>query len=512
MTGPTSLLEGGSFAAYEVQHRLAVGGMGEVYLCRHRVLNRLDAVKVLRPHLAADKAFRSRFLREAMSIARVRHPSVVTLYTADEADGLLYLAMEYLPGDDLGDLLRREGRLTADRAVALLRQVADALDTAHRAQLVHRDVKPSNLIVGASGDSVTLVDFGISRMLDDDSEITRTGEIVGTIAYASPEQLTRRPVTGACDQYSLACVAYECLTGGVPFPRDGQLAIMTAHVASPPPRATTVRPDLPVAVDAVLARGMAKDPAARFVTCTEFVEALAAAVTGDGGARRDPVFVDAAALADGVRRGTAAPRRPGALSLRVGWGSAAPLVVDLGDGPLAVRAEPGAAAGTVRWLLAQAVSTHPTRELCVVGALAPVPDESWLWLNWLPHARPGVPPLAGPHVATTTEAAADLWQRLALVVSDRVARAATGARVLAVLDGRLGARAVDFADTARVGVHAVLVLPPDAPTPYGMSTLDIAADGVRCRLVRAGAPPVDGGAEAVSAGYVRDLANLLPDA
>jgi hypothetical protein len=419
--------------------------------------------------------------------------------------------MEYLPGEDLGEVLRREGRLTADRIVALLRPVADALDAAHRAQLVHRDVKPSNLIVGASGDTVTLVDFGISRMLDEDSEITGTGEIVGTIAYASPEQLTRRSVTGACDQYSLACVAYECLTGEVPFPREGQLAIMTAHVTAPPPRVTAARPDLPIAVDAVLAQGMAKDPAARFATCTELIAALAAAATG-GGTRHHAVFADATALVEGVRSGTAPPRRPGVLTLRVGWGSTAPLVVDLGDGPLAVRAEPAAAAGTVRWLLAQAVAAHSTRELCVAGALGPVPDENWLWLNWLPHARPGVRPLAGPHVATTPEATIDLLQRLALVVADRMDRAATGARVLAVLDGRLGARAVDFAATARVGVHAVLVLPPDVPTPFGMSTLDIAADGRRCRLVRAGEPPVDGEAESVSAGYVRELANLLPDA
>ena len=143
------LPEGGTFAGYQVQRRLAVGGMGEVYLCRHKMLNRLDAVKVLRPHLAADQNFRGRFLREAMSVARVRHPSVVTVYTADEADGLLYLAMEYLPGDDLAEVLGRQPRLAVDRVVALLRPVADALDAAHRAYLVHRDVKPSNLIVDA---------------------------------------------------------------------------------------------------------------------------------------------------------------------------------------------------------------------------------------------------------------------------------------------------------------------------------------------------------------------------
>ncbi len=508
---------GGGFAVYEVQRRLAVGGMGEVYLCRHRMLNRLDAVKVLKPALATDTTFRGRFLREALSIARVRHPSVVQVYTADEADGLLYLAMEYLPGDDLAEVLRRDGRLAADRVVALLKPVADALDAAHRAHLVHRDVKPRNLIVTAPGgatETVTLVDFGISRMLDEDSQITQTGEIVGTIAYCSPEQLSRRAVTGACDQYSLACVAYECLAGEVPFPREGQLAIMTAHVTAPPPRVTAARPDLPPAVDAVLGRAMAKDPAARFGSCTEFVNALADAASG-GGTRAHPVFADPAALADALRAGTPLVRRPGTLALRVGWRVApdpAPLVVDLGDGPLAVRATPAIAAGTVRWLLAQAVTAHPTRDLCVVGALAPAADENWLWLNWLPHARPGVAPVPGSHVATTQEGATDLWQRLAVMVSDRIARGATGARVLAVLDGRLGARAVDFADTARFGVHAVLVLPPDSSTPFGMSTLDIAADGVRCRVGRAGETPADGEVESVPAAYVREFADLLPDA
>ena len=176
-----------------------------------------------------------------------------------------------------------------------------------------------------------------------------------------------------------------------------------------------------------------------------------------------------------------------------------------------MRATPAVAAGVVRWLLAQAVTAHPMRDLCVVGALAPAPEENWLWLNWLPHARPGAPPVAGPHVATSPDGAADLLRRLGEVAVDRV-RGATGPRVLAVLDGRLGARPADFADTARFGIHAVLVLPPQAPVPFGMSTLDLAADGPRCRLSLAGGPPADGEMESVPAAYVRELADLLPDA
>src|SRR4051794_21991399 len=162
------LEDGASFAVYEVQRRLAVGGMGEVYLCRHRLLERLDAVKVLRPHLAADETFRKRFLREALSAARLRHPHVVTVYTADEADGHLYLAMEYVDGVDLHAVLHRE-RLSPARAVGMLRQAADALDGAHRMRMVHRDVKPSNLLLTGAGDDdeqIFLCDFGISKEVD----------------------------------------------------------------------------------------------------------------------------------------------------------------------------------------------------------------------------------------------------------------------------------------------------------------------------------------------------------
>jgi protein kinase-like protein len=432
-----------------------------------------------------------------LSAARLRHPGVVTVYTADEADGLLYLAMEYVPGQDLAALIDRVGRLPADWVAALLARVADALDAAHRAQLVHRDVKPSNLVIGPDG-QVTLLDFGISRMLDDDSEITRTGEIVGTIAYCSPEQLSRGAVEGACDQYSLACVAYECLTGSVPFPREGKLAMMTAHLTAPPPRVSAPA-GVPAGLDAVLARALAKDPAARYPTCTDFASAFAA-VLAAGGSRDDPRLPEPAALAPAP----VAPGDPTFLTLRVGW-AGIPMAVDLAAGPLAVRGEPGAATGLVRWLLAQAVARHAVRDLTLACVLVPEPDENWLWVNWLPHARPTRPPLTGPHVATTAEAAADLLARLGTVVAQRAGR------VLAVIDARLGAMDLTgLAEVARAGVPVVALLGPGTPAPYGMSTLDIAGD--RARLVAAGAPPVEGELETVSAGFVRDLAENLPDA
>jgi serine/threonine-protein kinase len=526
---------GATFAAYEVRGRIAVGGMGEVYLCWHRLLDRLDAVKILRPHLAADDGFRRRFLQEAHSAARLRHPNVVSVYTADEFDGLLYLAMEYVAGEDLTSLLRRCGRLAPARALRLLGAVADALDTAHRAQLVHRDIKPSNLLVtsvGTPDESVTLVDFGISRMLDADSEITRTGEIVGTIAYCAPEQLSRRGIDGSCDQYALACVAYECLTGEVPYPREGQLAIMTAHLTAPPPVVTAIRPDLPAAVDSVIARAMAKEARQRFATCVDFVEALRAALA-PAVPQTHPDFPAPDELAARMTRpaiGQPGLLRPvghvDTLAVRLGWqpepalapGRPGPLVLSLLAGPLAVRGGGEATAGCIRWLLAQMVARHRRPELCLACAAAPSREENWLWVNWLPHARPDTAPLSGPHVATAVDTAADLLDRLGgLVAQRRAAPAASppGPRVLAVLDTRLEVRTDDprLDRAERAGVHIVYRLPADEPAPPHMSTLDLLAERPACRLRRSGFPPEpDAVPDLVSTAYVRALAGALPDA
>ncbi|TQS45486.1 protein kinase domain-containing protein [Cryptosporangium phraense] len=290
------LSPGSRLATYEVRKRLAVGGMGEVYLCRHRLLDRDDAVKVLRPHLVADQAFRRRFLREALSAARLRHPHIVTVYTADEVDKQLYLAMEYIPGADLAAILDREQVLEPKRAVRLLDQVADALDAAHRLQMTHRDVKPSNVLVERPGspdlepggphggpEHAYLVDFGLSKSAQAmDQDITMTGQVLGTVAYIAPEQLQGAVTDGRCDQYSLGCMAFEVLTGQLPFPRDNQVAVITAHLTAPPPSAVALQPSLPRAVDRVLAMAMAKTPQERFGTCKEFIDALRSAVeTGE---------------------------------------------------------------------------------------------------------------------------------------------------------------------------------------------------------------------------------------
>jgi hypothetical protein len=492
---------GTTFASYEVLRRLAVGGMGEVYLCRHRLLDRLDAVKVLRPHLAQQPDFRRRFLREALSAARLRHPGVVAVYTADESDGLLYLAMEHVAGRDLASILDG-GSMEPARVVRLLAFVADALDAAHAANLVHRDIKPSNLLVtdaGTAVESVTLVDFGISRRYDADSDITRTGEIVGTIAYCAPEQLAAAGVDGACDQYGLACVAFECLTGSVPFPRESQLATVTAHLTAEPPSAAALRPALPAAVDSVLARGLAKAPADRYPTCAAFVRALSAALATAGVHHPGPD--ELLARLDG-----GAPlqsERP--FTVRVGSAGPAPVTVSLNAGPVVLRADDEEAAAMASWLVAQLVAGNDDRQLCLAAALAPTATRNWLWLNWLPHARPSTPPLSGPHVATDGVAAADLLTRLRDVVATRAALGASGPSVVAVLDTRLGARP---GDASLRGLHLVFLARPGEPVPAGMSTVDVS--GGRCRVVVSGTV-VDGVPDLVPPGYGRAVVDRMSD-
>jgi Protein kinase domain len=423
--------------------------------------------------------------------------------------------------------------LPGDGVVRLLAGVADALDAAHRVNLVHRDIKPSNLLVtdpGAPGEHVTLVDFGISRVLDADTELTHTGQIVGTIAYCAPEQLSRGPVEGAADQYALGGVAYECLTGQVPFPRESQLATMAAHLTAPPPRVRELRPDLPAELDAVLARALAKDPRDRYRTCVEFIAAFAAALTmaprpsvpdasADPDVLTDPgVLADPDVLAALVASGydqTGHDRarragRTGELNVRVGTTEAGVFVVDLARGPYAVRGEPADTAAFVRWLVAQIAVRHRDRDVCLVGALEPRPDERWLWFNWLPHARPSNPPVAGPHLATTLEAAADLLARLRDVVADRRAHPGPYPLVMAVLDGQLGISCDDsaLAGAPGLGVHVVHLLGPADCAPAKMSTLDLAAGLTTLVHRRPNHPPVTAVPDHVPPTYTRTLGAL----
>ena len=253
--------------------------MGVVYEATQIALARKVALKVLPPELGEDTDFRERFRREGMAQASVDHPHIITVYEAGDADGRLFIAMRLVDGPTLKDLIR-SGGLTRDRALVLLGQVAGALDAAHRAGLVHRDVKPPNVLVGP-GDHAYLADFGITKALAE-TGMTATGQFLGTPHYIAPEQVdARSPVTSASDIYALAAVCYECLTGNVPFQRDTSQAVLFAHVYDDAAPASEVDPTLPGAVDQVLATGMAKDPAERQTTASELVGDLAGALGAD---------------------------------------------------------------------------------------------------------------------------------------------------------------------------------------------------------------------------------------
>jgi serine/threonine-protein kinase len=262
---------GTELAGYKVETLVGRGGMGTVYLAEHLRLRRRVALKLLLPELSEDERFRVRFLRESELAASLDHPNVIPIYDAGEADGLLYLAMRYVEGDDLRAVLDRERRLEPHRALALVRQVAGALDAAHARGLVHRDVKPANVLL--DGDHGYLCDFGLTKMVSSISGLTGTGQFIGTIDYVAPEQIQGNLVDGRTDLYSLACLLYECLTGVVPFKRDSEVAVLWAHVQAPPPAVSDKRSDIPQALDAVLAKGLAKNPDERYAACRDFVQA-----------------------------------------------------------------------------------------------------------------------------------------------------------------------------------------------------------------------------------------------
>lgn len=266
------------FGPYRIEGLLGRGGMGEVHRAYDTAHDRIVALKLLSEPFIADEAFRARFRRESQIVARLREPHVIPIHAYGEIDGRLYLDMRLVEGRDLKELLA-DGPLDPARAAGIVEQVAGALDAAHADGLVHRDVKPSNVLV-TSADFVYLVDFGIARsMTAEGTSITGTGNVIGTLDYMAPERFGDAPITGLVDVYALACVFFECLTGRRPFLAEGAAAQMGAHLTAPPPSPSQVRPGLPPALDAVVARGMAKDPADRYPTAAAFAEAVRAALT-----------------------------------------------------------------------------------------------------------------------------------------------------------------------------------------------------------------------------------------
>jgi hypothetical protein len=275
---PELPLVGTDFAGYRLRAVLGRGGMSIVYRAENPRLRNLIALKVLAPELADDQVFRTRFREESQIAASLNHPHVIPIHDFGASDGLLYIAMRYVSGTDLRHLIADRGWLAPYESVHLLEQVARALDAAHRRGLVHRDVKPGNLLIAQGGDEwdpdhLYLADFGITKYMGRPSGLTVAGTVLGTGHYISPEQIQHHTVLGAADQYSLGCVLYECLTGRAPFEEDSDEAIMWAHVHESPLPPSPLRPGLPPAIDAVFARVLAKDPEGRYANCREFITA-----------------------------------------------------------------------------------------------------------------------------------------------------------------------------------------------------------------------------------------------
>ncbi len=277
------LATGSVLGDFRIEDEIGHGGMGVVYRAAQVSLGRTVALKVIAERFAENDAFRDRFVRESRMAASVDHPNVLPVYAAGEEAGVLYIAMRFVDGTDLRTLLAGEGRLGAWRAASIVAQVASALDAAHERGLVHRDVKPANVLVAGpgAGDHAYLTDFGLTKRSASDSGLTRSGEWVGTIDYVAPEQLRGDGVDGRADTYALGCVLYETLTGQVPFPREDDIAKLWAHISDPAPSAVEVAPTVPAALAEVARRAMEKDPAARFASAGELGRAALRAAGGE---------------------------------------------------------------------------------------------------------------------------------------------------------------------------------------------------------------------------------------
>jgi DNA-binding beta-propeller fold protein YncE/tRNA A-37 threonylcarbamoyl transferase component Bud32 len=370
--GPGGLGPGSFIAGYRLDEQIGRGGMAVVYRAWDSRLERRVALKVLAPELARDDEFRQRFIRESRAAAAVDHHNIIPIYEAGEAAGVLFIAMRFVDGRDVQTIINQQGPLPPARVCDIVGQVAAALDAAHAHGLVHRDVKPANMLRDPSAgsdrtDHVYLSDFGLSKHSVSQSgpSLTSQGQFLGTLNYVAPEQIEGRPVDGRTDEYALACSTFEMLTGSPPFRREETLAIMYAQLSSQPPAVTTSRPDLPAAVDQVMARALAKKPADRYQTCLEFAAALRQAcghraggtgpvlpVRGPGGTRavRAGELASAAGAAAAMAGAASGPPGPGPVPA----GAAA-----AGSSPPAGATTPGAASPPTQAVPVQPAGTRP---------------------------------------------------------------------------------------------------------------------------------------------------------
>ncbi|HEX7058652.1 MAG TPA: serine/threonine-protein kinase [Solirubrobacterales bacterium] len=277
------LAEGVEFAGYRIERRLGRGGMGILYLAIEPGLERRVALKLIAPEAAADAVFRGRFAEESKIAASIEHPNVVPIYAAGEEGGVPYIAMRYVAGSDLAARIAREGRLEPAAAVALIAQVGNGLDAIHAAGLVHRDVKPANVLLsgGEGEEHAYITDFGVARNIATESGLTQTGRFVGTLDYVAPEQISGGEVDARADIYALGCLLFKLLTGGVPFPKDGEAARLYAHLNDPPPAPSLFATEVPMALDDVVIRAMSKLPEDRYPSAGDLGRAATAALSGE---------------------------------------------------------------------------------------------------------------------------------------------------------------------------------------------------------------------------------------
>lgn len=277
MSGEDDSRAGTEFGRYRLRRLIGRGGMGEVYEAEDTEKDRIVAIKLLPEAISHDPVFRKRLQREAHSAGRLLEPHVVPIHDYGEIDGVMFVDMRMIDGTDLRKILKNYGPMTPARAVAIVRQVASALDAAHEAGIMHRDVKPENILI-TRDDFAYLVDFGIANAATDE-KLTELGTAVGTYAYMAPERFTNDEVTYRADIYALACVLHECLTGSQPYPADSVGMVITAHLMQPVPRPSVMRPGIPAELDHVIARGMAKKPADRYASAGDLAVAANTALT-----------------------------------------------------------------------------------------------------------------------------------------------------------------------------------------------------------------------------------------
>ncbi|HEX7278940.1 MAG TPA: serine/threonine-protein kinase [Solirubrobacterales bacterium] len=354
----TELSDGDEFAGYRIDRRLGRGGMGILYLALEAGLERRVALKLIAPEAATDEVFARRFAEESRIAASIEHPNVVPIYAAGEEQGVPWIAMRYVAGSDLGRRLTREGRLDPAEAVALIAQVGNGLDAIHAAGLVHRDVKPANVLLSGDPGSehAYITDFGVARNIATESGLTQTGRFVGTLDYVAPEQISGAALDARVDVYALGCLLFKLLTGEVPFPREGEAARLYAHLNDPPPAPSLYAPTVPKALDDVVARAMAKTPDDRFPSAGDLGRAAQAAISGTAVTIPERTVATGAAATRETRRlpeepvGSPRDRRPlliGGLLALIAAAVVVVLVASGGDGD-GSGAETGSAVTTTQ--------------------------------------------------------------------------------------------------------------------------------------------------------------------